>query len=49
MEETFLINLLKMVQELATGQKDDYTTVCLLDDPYFKENYILEEIYLNKL
>ena len=23
----------------ATGQRDDYTTGCLLDYPYFKENY----------
>ena len=24
---------------MSTGQGDDYTTGCLLDYPYFKENY----------
>ena len=27
------------IREIATGQGDDYTTGCLLDYPYFKENY----------
>ena len=27
------------IQNIETGQGDDYTTVCLLDYPYFKENY----------
>ena len=27
--------------KLTTGQGDDYTTSCLLDYPYFKENYKL--------
>ena len=28
------------IRKIATGQGDDYTTGCLLYDPYFK-NYIL--------
>ena len=27
------------VQKITIGQGDDYTTNCLLDHPYFKENY----------
>ena len=27
------------IQNIKTGQGDDHTTVCLLDYPYFKENY----------
>ena len=30
------------------GQGDDYTTGCLLDDPYFKKYYKLIAIYLSK-
>ena len=30
------------------GQGDDYTTGCLVDYPYFKENYELIAIYLSK-
>ena len=26
-------------RKIATGKGDDYTTGCLLDYPYFKENY----------
>ena len=26
------------IRKIATGQGDDYTTGCLLDYPYFKEN-----------
>ena len=32
----------------AMGQGDDYTTGCLLDYPYFKENYKLIAIDLSK-
>ena len=28
-----------MIQKLATGQRDDYTTGCLLHYPYFKQIY----------
>ena len=31
-----------------TGQRDDYTTGCLSDYPYFKENYKMIAIDLNK-
>ena len=27
------------IKKIATGQGDDCTTGCLLDYPYFKENY----------
>ena len=27
------------ISKIATGQEDDYTTGCLLDYSYFKENY----------
>ena len=27
------------IRKIATGQGDDYTTDCLLDYPYFKDNY----------
>ena len=27
------------IRKIATGKGDDYTTGCLLDYPYFKENY----------
>ena len=32
----------------ATGQRDDYTTGCLLDYPYFKENYKMIATCLSK-
>ena len=32
----------------ATGQRDDYTTGCLLDHPYFKENYKMIAMDLSK-
>ena len=36
------------IREIATGQGDDYTTGCLLDYPYFKENYKMIAIDLSK-
>ena len=27
------------IKKVSTGQRDDYTTGCLLDYPYFEENY----------
>ena len=36
------------IRKNATGQGDDYTTVCLLDSPYFKESYKLIAIDLRK-
>ena len=35
-------------QKIATGQGDGYTTGCLLDYPYFKEQYKLTAIDLSK-
>ena len=55
MEKTFLINQLIIVwkhtnniQKIATGQRDDYTTGCLLDYHYFKNYYNKIAIDLSK-
>ena len=36
------------IRKIATGQGDDYTTGCLLDYPYFKENYKMIATDLSK-
>ena len=36
------------IRKTATGQKDDYSTGCLLDYPYFKKYYKLIAIDLSK-
>ena len=36
------------ILKIATGQGDDYTTGCLLDYSYFKENYQVIAIDLSK-
>ena len=36
------------IRKIATAQGDDYTTGCLLDYPYFKENYKMIAIDLSK-
>ena len=36
------------IRKSATGKGDDYTTGCLLDYPYFKENYKRIAIDLSK-
>ena len=36
------------IRRIATGQGDDYTTDCLLDYSYFKENYKIIAIDLSK-
>ena len=36
------------LRKIATGQGDDYTTGCLLDDRYFKKNYKMVAIDLSK-
>ena len=36
------------ISEIATGQSNDYTTVCLLDYPYFEQYYVLIWIDLIK-
>ena len=33
----------------AANQRDNYTTSCLLDYPYFKENYNIVSLDLTKL
>ena len=39
-----ILNIIK----IATGQGDDYTTGCLLDYSYFKENYEMIPIDFSK-
>ena len=39
---------LENTRGIATGQGYDYTTGCLLDYPYLKENYIIIPIDLSK-
>ena len=36
------------VRKIATAQGDDYTTGCLLDYPYFKDNYKMNAVDLSK-
>ena len=36
------------IRKIATGQWNDYTTGCLLDYSYFKDNYKAIAIYLSK-
>ena len=36
------------IRKIATGQGDDFTTGCLLDYTYFKENYKMIAIDLSK-
>ena len=36
------------IRKIAIGQGDDYTTGCLLDYPYFKDNYKMIAVDLNK-
>ena len=38
----------KNIRKITTGQGDDYATGCLLDYPYFKENYKMIAIDLSK-
>ena len=35
-------------RKIATGEGDDYTTGCLLDYPYFNENYKMIAIDLSR-
>ena len=42
------IKTFENIRKSATGQGDDYTTGCLLDYPYFKENYKMIAIDLRK-
>ena len=36
------------IRKIATAQGDDYTTGCLLDYPYFKDNYKMIAVDLSK-
>ena len=36
------------IRKIATSKGDDYTTGCLLDYPYFKENYKMIAIGLSR-
>ena len=36
------------IRKISAGQEDDYTTGCLLDYPYFKENYKMIAADLSK-
>ena len=36
------------IRKIATGKGDDYKTGCLLDYPYFKENYKIIAIGLRR-
>ena len=36
------------IRKTATGQKDDYTTGCLLDYKYFKDHYNLIAVDLSR-
>ena len=36
------------IRKIPTGKGDDYTTGCLLDYPYFKDNYKMIAIDLSK-
>ena len=36
------------IRKISTGKGDDYTTVCLLDYQYFKDNYQIIAVNLNK-
>ena len=41
-------NTYKNIRKITTGKEDDYTTGCLLDYSYFKENYKMIAIDLSK-
>ena len=36
------------IRKIGTGKGDDYTTGCLLDYPYFKENYKMIAIDISR-
>ena len=41
-------NTYKNIRKITTGKEDDYTTGCLLDYSYFKENYKMIAIDLSR-
>ena len=42
------IKTYEIIRKIATGQEDDYSAGCLLDHPYFKENYKMMALNLSK-
>ena len=44
----YLIKQYDEVRKVSTGQIDDYTTECLLDYAYFKDNYRIVAVDLSK-
>ena len=42
------IKIYENIRKIGTGKGDGYTTGCLLDDSYFKENYKMIAIDLSK-
>ena len=42
------LKIYENIRKIAVGQGDDYTTGCLLDYSYFKENYKMIAIDLSK-
>ena len=43
-----LIKQYDEIRKVSTGYGDDYTTECLLDYAYFKDNYKLIAVHLRK-
>ena len=44
----YLIKQYDEVRKVSTGQDDDYTTECLFDYAYFKDNYRIIAVDLSK-
>ena len=42
------IKTYESIRKIASGKGDNYATGCLLDQPYFKENYKIITIDLSK-
>ena len=47
-QETMILKHMKTLKKIATDQGDDYTTGCLSDYIYFKENYKMIPVDLRK-
>ena len=42
------IRIYDNIRKIVTGQRDDYTSGCLLDYNYFNEDYQMIVIYLSR-
>ena len=42
------IRIYDNIRKIVTGQRDDYTSGCLLDYNYFNEDYQMVAIYLSR-